>query len=66
MAAKSGIGVARITDLSGKLVATKKVTIANGMNLVKFDRLEGLRAGTYYVQLDFNYHTYNKQLIVVK
>ena len=66
MADKGGKGLARITDLSGKLVATKSVVIANGMNMVRFDQLQGLRAGTYYVQLDFNFHTYNQQLIVVK
>jgi hypothetical protein len=66
MAVKEGKGSARITDLSGKLVATQNVTISHGMNLIKFDRLEGLRGGTYYAQLHFNYHIYNQQLIVVK
>ena len=66
MAAKAGKGLARITDLSGKLVATKTAVINNGMNLIKFDKIAGLNAGTYFVQLDFNYHTYNQQLIVGK
>ncbi|GEO10026.1 hypothetical protein SAE01_25220 [Segetibacter aerophilus] len=66
MAVKEGKGSARITDLSGKLVATQHITLSHGMNLIKFDRLEGLRGGTYYAQVDFNYHIYNQQLIVVK
>jgi hypothetical protein len=66
MATKGGKGLARITDATGKLVATKTATISTGMNVIRFDRLDGLQAGTYYVQLDFNYHTYNKQLMIVK
>jgi hypothetical protein len=66
MATKAGKGLARITDLSGKLVATKTAVINNGMNLIKFDKLGGLNAGTYFVQLDFNYHIYNQQLVVGK
>ena len=66
MAVKAGKGLARITDATGKLVATKTAVINNGLNLIKFDNLEGLHSGNYFVQLDFDYHTYNHQLIVVK
>ncbi|MCW3109483.1 MAG: hypothetical protein JWQ09_3989, partial [Segetibacter sp.] len=66
IAAKGGSGIARITDGTGKLVATKNATLSAGLNLVKFDDLKGLKSGTYHVQLNFNYHIYNQQLVVVK
>ncbi|GEO08610.1 SdrD B-like domain-containing protein [Segetibacter aerophilus] len=65
-ATASGAGIVRITDGLGHLITTKNITLRNGANTITFTDFGKLNAGKYNVQLLFNYHVYNQQMILVK
>lgn len=65
-AVKSGIAQIRITDASGHIVISKEVTIAAGPNSIIVNNLSNLKTGSYNVQMLFNYHVYNEQILLIK
>ncbi|MCW3107979.1 MAG: hypothetical protein JWQ09_2485 [Segetibacter sp.] len=65
-AINSGEAIARITDASGQFITSKNVMLVTGSNTITFNDLGKLKSGTYNVQLLFNYHVYNQQIILAK
>ncbi len=61
----SGKATILITDVVGKLVMKKEITLFNGNNSFPLDVL-GLKSGLYHIRLNTNDNSYTKQFVKVE
>src|SRR5450755_349668 len=60
---KSGTGVMRLIDNSGRQIMTKSFTVTNGNNSIMVDELGHLPKGIYVIQVLMNNNLFNQKII---
>ncbi len=60
---KSGSGMLRLIDNSGRQILTRSFTVSNGNNSILVDQLGYLPKGIYVIQLLLNNQQYNQKII---